>query len=566
MGLQNFLAGIFGKTKQRDALLGELAADLTAIGRVPFPYGKIRALVVGHGKDPAILSPVQSMIDYLAQHDLELALRVATREFNFLSETKEKARIFSPLLNLLGENVISLSLRYAETGTPIDVSAAVDALNSVVERWHPLREKAQGSLLQIAEAQLAAGNSRKALSIFPKDPAFQSRHQQSLFRILDAEFPSAPPTGIFSYIPCSVRFFLTRFPNMESAGQTPQDYFHSLIGAYRAAEEESDRITAWQYFEKTVRSSEVGPRIVTDWRLAFASAMKDGDPRLPEAIGKWKNSFSALERNFVTYKNLLDQIHQGGINSSQLLTAALEQAAALQRKLLPDNAVSCIEKLANLRTGTSSAWTPYHRSLLSVCILDAYDELPLEEDRVPFSLREQALQTAVRFSGASQTPELYDGAISRWEALLSTVDVSQQIKSCQSMAQWTEDAVSQMLTIIKSRPIESGDVLRETLLDLYSEAAKRFHSQDLTQELCDLCQDIYLRYKGRYPDEEQRVVEQISDAFIFSTHNKPAEKLRNFFQMERARNAQIRAASTAATPAVTPETFAQALAGPKLVP
>jgi hypothetical protein len=90
MGIQNFLAGIFGKTKQRDALLGELAADLKAIGQGPFPYRKIRALVVRHGTDPAILPPVQSMINYLAQRDLNLALDVAESEFTYLSETKER--------------------------------------------------------------------------------------------------------------------------------------------------------------------------------------------------------------------------------------------------------------------------------------------------------------------------------------------------------------------------------------------------------------------------------------------------------------------------------------------
>lgn len=132
------------------------------------------------------------MINYLAQRDLNLALDVAESEFTHLSETKERARDFSPLLTLLGENVISLSLRYAETGTPTAVNIAVDVLN-MVERLLPLREKTQEASLQIAEAQLAEGNSLEALNIFPKDPAFQSHHQQSLFRILDAEFPSAPP-------------------------------------------------------------------------------------------------------------------------------------------------------------------------------------------------------------------------------------------------------------------------------------------------------------------------------------------------------------------------------------
>jgi hypothetical protein len=203
---------------------------------------------------------------------------------------------------------------------------------------------------------------------------------------------------------------------------------------------------------------------------------------------------------------------------------------------------------------------------LTVCTLNAYDELPSEEGSVSFRLREKALQKAVRFSQDSQTPALYHGVMSRWEALLSTVDVSQQIQACKSMALRTNGAVPKMLTIIKSRPIDSGAVLRETLLDLYGEAAKRFHSHDLTKEICDLCQDIYLRYKGTYPDEERHVVEQISDAVIFDMDNKPAEKLQNFFRMERARNAQIRPAATAVTPAISPERFAEALAGPKLAP
>ena len=560
MGIQNFLAGIFGKTKQRDALLGELATDLTAVHQIP-PYEKIRALVVRHGTDPAILPPVQSMINYIAQRDLNLALDVAESEFTYLSQTKEQARIFSSLLNLLGENVISLSLRYAETGTPTAVNIAVDALNRV-ERLRPLREKAQEASLQIAEAQLAEGNSLGALNIFPKAPAFQSRHQQSLFRILDAEFPSAPPIAILERGPEFIRFFLTRFPTPEAAGQIPQQYVDFLTDAYRGANQESDRITAWQYFEKAVGSSEAKPQVVTDWRFAFASAMKDEDPRLPEAIEKWKSSFSALERNFVTYKNLLNQI-QGDGNNCHLLTAALEQAAALQRELLPHNAVSCIQKLAEFRQGIGSKWTPYHGSLLTVCTLNAYDELPSEEGSVSFRLREKALQKAVRFSQDSQTPALYHGVMSRWEALLSTVDVSQQIQACKSMALRTNGAVPKMLTIIKSRPIDSGAVLRETLLDLYGEAAKRFHSHDLTKEICDLCQDIYLRYKGTYPDEERHVVEQISDAVIFDMDNKPAEKLQNFFRMERARNAQIIPAATAVTPAISPERFAEALAGPK---
>lgn len=563
MGIQSFLAGIFGKIKQRDELLGELAADLTAVRQIP-PYEKIRALVVRHGTDPAILPLVQSMINYIAQRDLNLALDVAESEFTYLSETKERSRRFSPLLTLLGENVISLSLRYAETGTPTAVNIAVDALNTV-ERLRPLREKAQEASLQIAEAQLAAGNSRKALSIFPKDPAFQSRHQQSLFRILDAEFPSAPPIAILERGPEFIRFFLTRFPTPEAAGQRPQQYVDFLTDAYRGANQESDRITAWQYFEKAVGSSEAKPQVVTDRRFAFASAMKDEDPRLPEAIEKWKSSFSALERNFVTYKNLLNQIQDDG-NNCHLLTAALEQTAALQRELLPHNAVSCIQKLAEFKQGIGSKWTPYHGSLLTVCTLNAYDELPSEEDSVSFRLREKALQKAVRFSQDSQTPELYDGAMSRWEALLSTVDVSQQIKACKSMALRTNDAVSKMLTIIKSRPIESGDMLRETLLDLYGEAARRFDSHGRTEEICDLCQDIYLRYKGMYPEDERHVVEQISDTVILSTHNKPAERLQNFFRMERARNAQIRPASTAVTPAISPEMFAEALASPKLAP
>jgi hypothetical protein len=61
-------------------------------------------------------------------------------------------------------------------------------------------------------------------------------------------------------------------------------------------------------------------------------------------------------------------------------------------------------------------------------------------------------------------------------------------------------------------------------------------------------------------------VEHISDATIFDMHNKSAEKLQNFFRMERARNAQIRPAATAVTPAISPERFAEALAGPKLAP
>lgn len=563
MGIQSFLAGIFGKIKQRDELLGELAADLTAVRQIP-PYEKIRALVVRHGTDPAILPLVQSMINYIAQRDLNLALDVAESEFTYLSETKERSRRFSPLLTLLGENVISLSLRYAETGTPTAVNIAVDALNRV-ERLRPLREKAQEASLQIAEAQLAEGNSLRALNTFPKDPTFQSRHQQSLFRILDAEFPSAPPIAILERGPEFIRFFLTRFPTPEAAGQRPQQYVDFLTDAYRGANQESDRITAWQYFEKAVGSSEAKPQVVTDRRFAFASAMKDEDPRLPEAIEKWKSSFSALERNFVTYKNLLNQIQDDG-NNCHLLTAALEQTAALQRELLPHNAVSCIQKLAEFKQGIGSKWTPYHGSLLTVCTLNAYDELPSEEDSVSFRLREKALQKAVRFSQDSQTPELYDGAMSRWEALLSTVDVSQQIKACKSMALRTNDAVSKMLTIIKSRPIESGDMLRETLLDLYGEAAKRFHSHGRTEEICDLCQDIYLRYKGMYPEDERHVVEQISDTVILSTHNKPAERLQNFFRMERARNAQIKPAATAVTPAISPERFAEALASPKLAP
>lgn len=86
--------------------------------------------------------------------------------------------------------------------------------------------------------------------------------------------------------------------------------------------------------KKAVGSSEVKPQVVTDWRFAFASAMKDEDPRLPEAIEKWKSSFSALERNFVTYKNLLDQIQEGA-NSRHFLTVALEQAVVLQRRITP---------------------------------------------------------------------------------------------------------------------------------------------------------------------------------------------------------------------------------------
>ncbi len=565
MGIQSFLAGIFGKTKQRDALLGELATDLTTNPQM-IPYGKIRALVVRHGTDPAILSPVQSMIDYLAQHDLNLALYVTESEFADLSKARGWIPQFSPLLTLLGENVISLSLRYAET----DVYTAVCAINKVAQSsLPPLRQKTQDAFLQIAMAQLVAGNPQIALEIFPKDPVFQSRHQDSLFRILDVAYPSAFPTGLFRHIPCSVRFFLTRFPNRESTGQTPQVYFRSLIDAYRAAGEESDRITAWQYFEKTVRSSEVEPQVVTDWRFAFASAMKDEDPRLPEAIETWKNSFSALPRSLATYEKLLDQIlgqTQEGVTSHLLITAALEQTANLQRELLPDNAVSCIQKLTEFRRGADFKCTPYHSNLLTVCILNAYDVLPSEGDGVSFNLREKALQKAVSFSGASKTPELYDGVISRWEALLGTVDVSQQIEACKSMAPWTDDAVSKMLEIIRSRPIESGDMLRKTLFDLYDEAATRFYSHGLTQEICDLCQDIYLGHKGTYPDEEQHVVGHISCAFIFSTHNNPAEKLRNFFQMEMARNAQIRSASTTMTPAISPEEFAQALASPKLAP
>lgn len=558
MGIRGFLAGIFGKTKQRDALLGELAADLKAIGQGPFPYRKIRALVVKHGTDPAILPPVQSMINYLAQRDLNLALDVAESEFTHLSETKERARHFSPLLTLLGENVISLSLRYAETGTPTAVNIAVDALNTV-ERLLPLREKAQEASLQIAEAQLAEGNSLKALNIFPKDPAFQSRHQQSLFRILDAEFPSAPPIDILGRGPEFIRFFLTRFPTPEAAGQRPQQYVDFLTEAYRGADQESDRITAWQYFEKAVGSSEVK---VADWRFAFASTMKDEDPRLPDAIEKWKSSFSALERNFVTYKNLLDQIQEGA-NSRHFLTVALEQAVVLQRELLPAHAVSCIQALVKFQQGLD--WTPHHNSLLTVCTLNAYDDLPPEEGCVPFNLRERALQKAVRFSQDSKTPELYDGVLSRWEALLDTVDVSQQIAACKSMKPWTGAAVSKMLTIIRSRPIDSGAVLRETLGDLCDVATNSFCSFDLTKEVCNLCRDIYLRYKGVYPDEERRVVEEISNAFIYNIHNEPAERLLAFFQMERAANTRIKPAANAVTP-VSPDTFAQALAGPKLAP
>jgi hypothetical protein len=155
--------------------------------------------------------------------------------------------------------------------------------------------------------------------------------------------------------------------------------------------------------------------------------------------------------------------------------------------------------------------------------------------------------------------------MSRCGALLSTVDVSQQIKACKSMAPWTGDAISKMLTIIKSRSIDSGDMLRETLGDLCDVATQYFYSSNRTEEVCNLCQDIYLRHKGEYPDDEQRVVEKISDAVVFNMHNQPAEKLRNFFRMERARNAQIKPAANAVTP-VSPDTFAQALASPKLAP
>lgn len=445
---------LFKSASRRDLLLGEiLEAVQTGTENIDkdasFPADLVQRLLEEYGDDPKIAQPFEALVQQGFRDTIPSLLDIhkygrlsgaaqALLETTMADLAMKAGQDEIPLFSAMIRDMIrvkSRSLRKSFSAVPERIRYLEDLFETLLRREAAQKDNntalddyIRRSVTGIIPTRVAK-RSQDVLSALLDErikPLSQFKRIEFYRRKIDSLTPLSGASPLERNT--VIRHFLTRMPAHEIEPYNRIFYLNLLKTVYGRASEESDKITAYQFFETVLETSSLDPNVVYRHWDGLARSMNGRDPRLPETVARWEKSFSSFavgKTPGYSFEVALATVRKNP--NIPLALAAIGKAREIQEGSLPNEAEGFLNSASHVGRNLYSSEA---RVACAEMMLAAYNALSPEDPEATFDRRGEVLGTILCLNPASQE------GMDRWDALLQTIeedDTARAVARCDKL-------------------------------------------------------------------------------------------------------------------------------------